>query len=110
MPSLKELTANPDRLSGGHRLCAGCGACAYVCPVDAIELTHIYDLTGESRADLLYDREKLLGVYDRTKNDPRDPVRTRLGILGPAAEFPAPFPGILPAKQAHWRGQARRIF
>jgi len=26
MPSLKELTANPDRLSGGHRLCAGCGA------------------------------------------------------------------------------------
>ena len=50
-------------------------------------MTHIYDLTGESRSDLLYDREKLLGVYDRTKNDPRDPVRTRRGILGPAAEF-----------------------
>jgi len=26
MASLKELTANPDRLAGGHRLCAGCGA------------------------------------------------------------------------------------
>ncbi len=26
MPSLKELTAIEDRLSGGHRLCAGCGA------------------------------------------------------------------------------------
>lgn len=26
MPTLKELTSNPDRLSGGHRLCAGCGA------------------------------------------------------------------------------------
>lgn len=26
MATLKELTANPDRLSGGHRLCAGCGA------------------------------------------------------------------------------------
>jgi len=26
MPSLKELTANQDRLAGGHRLCAGCGA------------------------------------------------------------------------------------
>ncbi|MBU4555976.1 MAG: pyruvate ferredoxin oxidoreductase [Actinobacteria bacterium] len=26
MASLKELTHNPDRLSGGHRLCAGCGA------------------------------------------------------------------------------------
>jgi len=26
MATLKELTANPDKLSGGHRLCAGCGA------------------------------------------------------------------------------------
>lgn len=26
MPSLKELTAIEDRLAGGHRLCAGCGA------------------------------------------------------------------------------------
>lgn len=26
MPSLKELAAKPDRLAGGHRLCAGCGA------------------------------------------------------------------------------------
>lgn len=26
MPSLKELAATPDRLAGGHRLCAGCGA------------------------------------------------------------------------------------
>ena len=67
--------------------CIYCGMCEEACPVDAIELTHIYDLTGESRADLLYDRQKLLGVYDRTKNDPRDPVRTRRGILGPAAEF-----------------------
>lgn len=26
MATLKELTAHPDRLSGGHRLCGGCGA------------------------------------------------------------------------------------
>jgi pyruvate ferredoxin oxidoreductase beta subunit len=26
MATLKELTSTPDRLSGGHRLCAGCGA------------------------------------------------------------------------------------
>jgi pyruvate ferredoxin oxidoreductase beta subunit len=26
MANLKQLTHNPDRLSGGHRLCAGCGA------------------------------------------------------------------------------------
>lgn len=67
--------------------CIYCGMCEEACPVDAIELTHIYDLTGESRSDLLYNREKLLGVFDRTKDDPRDPVRTRRGALGPAAEF-----------------------
>ncbi|PKQ16331.1 MAG: pyruvate ferredoxin oxidoreductase [Actinobacteria bacterium HGW-Actinobacteria-7] len=26
MATLKELTSNPERLAGGHRLCAGCGA------------------------------------------------------------------------------------
>jgi NADH-quinone oxidoreductase subunit I len=67
--------------------CIYCGMCEEACPVDAIELTHIYDLTGETRSDLLYDREKLLAVFDQTKNDPRDPVRTRRGTLGPAAEF-----------------------
>jgi len=29
----------------------------------------------------------LLGVFDRTRNDARDPVRTRRGVLGPASEF-----------------------
>ena len=67
--------------------CIYCGMCEEACPVDAIELTHIYDLTGETRSDLLYDREKLLSVFDKTKNDSRDPVRTRRGTLGPAAEF-----------------------
>ena len=67
--------------------CIYCGMCEEACPVDAIELTHIYDLTGETRAELMYDREKLLSVYDQTKDNPRDPVRTRRGILGPASEF-----------------------
>ncbi|MDD5455369.1 MAG: pyruvate ferredoxin oxidoreductase, partial [Candidatus Ratteibacteria bacterium] len=26
MPTLKELAREPESLSGGHRLCAGCGA------------------------------------------------------------------------------------
>ena len=43
--------------------------------------------TGESREELIYNREKLLDVYDKTKDDPRDPLRTRRGKLGPAAEF-----------------------
>jgi len=67
--------------------CIYCGMCEEACPVDAIELTHIYDLTGESREELMYNREKLLEVYDQTKDDPRDPLRTGRGRLGPAAEF-----------------------
>ena len=34
--------------------------------MDAIELTSIYDLTGKSREEMLFDREKLLSVYDET--------------------------------------------
>jgi NADH-quinone oxidoreductase subunit I len=67
--------------------CIYCGMCEEACPVDAIELTHIYDLTGETREQLVYDREKLLSVYDKTKDNPRDPIRTGRGRLGPAAAF-----------------------
>jgi NADH-quinone oxidoreductase subunit I len=67
--------------------CIYCGMCEEACPVDAIELTYIYDMTGESRAELMYDREKLLALYDQTKDNPRDPVRTGRGRLGPASEF-----------------------
>jgi NADH-quinone oxidoreductase subunit I len=57
--------------------CIYCGMCEEACPVDAIELTHIYDLTGETRDALMFDKDKLLSVYDKTKDNPRDPVRTR---------------------------------
>jgi NADH-quinone oxidoreductase subunit I len=67
--------------------CIYCGMCEEACPVDAIELTHIYDLTGETRDELMYDKDKLLKVYDETKDNPRDPVRTGRGRLGPASEF-----------------------
>jgi NADH-quinone oxidoreductase subunit I len=76
--------------------CIYCGMCEEACPVDAIELTHIYDLTGESRDELMYDKEKLLKIYDETKDDPRDPMRTRRGRLGPAAEF-SDLPAVAPA-------------
>lgn len=69
--------------------CIYCGMCEEACPVDAIELTHIYDLTGLTRQDMLFDKEKLLNVFDETKDHPKDPVRTHRGRLGPAAEFGA---------------------
>jgi NADH-quinone oxidoreductase subunit I len=76
--------------------CIYCGMCEEACPVDAIELTHLYDLTGESREALNFDREKLLEIYDITKDNPKDPVRTGRGRLGPAAEF-ASLPTVGPA-------------
>lgn len=67
--------------------CIYCGMCEEACPVDAIELTHIYDLTGMTREEMLFDKAKLLQVYDETKDHPKDPIRTHMGRLGPAAEF-----------------------
>jgi NADH-quinone oxidoreductase subunit I len=55
--------------------------------VDAIELTSIYDLTGLTRKEMIFDREKLLEIYDETINSGKDPVRTSRGVLGPASEL-----------------------
>lgn len=67
--------------------CIYCGMCEEACPVDAIELTHIYDMTGKSRSEMLFNKDKLLSVFDQTKDHPKDPVRTHRGRLGPASEF-----------------------
>ena len=67
--------------------CIYCGMCEEACPVDAIELTHIYDMTSETRAAMVFNKDKLRSVYDETKDNPLDPVRTRRGRLGPAADF-----------------------
>jgi NADH-quinone oxidoreductase subunit I len=76
--------------------CIYCGMCEEACPVDAIELTHIYDMTGETRESLNLNKERLLAIYDETKNNPKDPVRTGRGRLGPASEF-AGLPTLGPA-------------
>ncbi|MEX0777575.1 MAG: NADH-quinone oxidoreductase subunit I [Phycisphaeraceae bacterium] len=46
--------------------CIYCGMCEEACPVDAIELTHIYDIVGMTRQEMIFDKEKLLAVYDQT--------------------------------------------
>jgi NADH-quinone oxidoreductase subunit I len=68
--------------------CIYCGMCEEACPVDAIELTTLYDLTGLSREEMVFDKEKLLSVFDTTTKAGTDPVRTRGGRLGPASEAP----------------------
>jgi NADH-quinone oxidoreductase subunit I len=42
--------------------CIFCGFCQEVCPEEAIFLQKDYSLTGETRAEMLYDKEKLLAL------------------------------------------------
>ncbi len=46
--------------------CIFCGMCEEACPVDAIELTHTYDIVGLGRQEMIFDKTKLLAVYDQT--------------------------------------------
>ena len=66
--------------------CIYCGMCEQACPCDAIELTSLFDLTGLSREEMMFDKEKLLSVFDQTVPMGKDPVRTRSGPLSIASE------------------------
>jgi NADH-quinone oxidoreductase subunit I len=66
--------------------CIYCGMCEQACPCDAIELTSLFDLTGWSREEMMFDKEKLLCVFDQTARAGSDPVRTHSGALSVASE------------------------
>jgi len=59
----------PIRFDLDELRCIYCGMCEEACPVDAIELTPEYHLVGRSRDEMIFDKEKLLMVFDRTKDD-----------------------------------------
>jgi NADH-quinone oxidoreductase subunit I len=46
--------------------CIYCGMCEEACPVDAIELTSVYDIVGLTRQEMVFDKSKLLRVFDQT--------------------------------------------
>ena len=48
--------------------CIYCGMCEEACPREAIELTEVYDFADYSREALVWDKEKLLAMYDLTKD------------------------------------------
>ncbi len=64
--------------------CIYCGMCEEACPVEAIELTGLYDLTGLSREQMIFDKTKLLSVFDATKD--AEPMTFGKGPVGKAAE------------------------
>ena len=57
----------PEMFAIDELRCIYCGMCEEACPVDAIELTSLYDLTGLSREEMIFDKEKLLKIYDETE-------------------------------------------
>ena len=84
----KDREKYPETFVIDELRCIYCGMCEEACPVDAIELTSLYDLTGLSREQMVFDKEKLLSVFDTTVAAGTDPVRTQAGALGPASEAP----------------------
>ncbi len=56
----------PVRFDIDELRCIYCGMCERACPVDAIELTYRYDIVGRSRAEMVFDKERLLELYDET--------------------------------------------
>ncbi len=67
--------------------CIYCGMCEEACPVEAIELTGLYDLTGLSREQMIFDKTKLLSVFDLTKD--AEPMRFGKPPAGPARRRPS---------------------
>ena len=71
----------PESFTIDELRCIYCGMCEEACPVDAIELTSLLDLTGRSREEMIFDKEKLLSVYDRTKDSEPMPSAALGGTL-----------------------------
>jgi NADH-quinone oxidoreductase subunit I len=64
----------PESFTIDELRCIYCGMCEEACPVDAIELTSLFNLTGRSREEMIFDKEKLLSVFDQTKD--AEPMRS----------------------------------
>jgi NADH-quinone oxidoreductase subunit I len=61
----------PQKFDIDELRCIYCGMCEEACPCDAIELTHEYDIVGLTRQEMIFDKSKLLKIYDETvKNEP----------------------------------------
>lgn len=86
----------PESFTIDELRCIYCGMCEEACPVDAIELTSLYDLTGVSREEMIYDKEKLLSVYDQTKQAEPSALERRSaperGLAEPRTTLGSPSP------------------
>ena len=72
-PTWPDREKYPENFVIDELRCIYCGMCEEACPVEAIELTGLYDLTGLAREEMIFDKTKLLSVFDLTKD--QEPMR-----------------------------------
>jgi NADH-quinone oxidoreductase subunit I len=72
-PTWPDREKYPESFVIDELRCIYCGMCEEACPVEAIELTGLYDLTGLSREQMIFDKAKLLSVFDTTRD--QEPLR-----------------------------------
>ena len=62
VPAAGTVEKAPSEFEINMLRCIFCGYCQEVCPEEAIFLMKDYSLTGTSRAEMIYDKEKLLAL------------------------------------------------
>ena len=62
IPGVGNVEKAPTEFEINMLRCIFCGYCQEVCPEEAIFLMQDYSLTGTSREEMIYDKEKLLAL------------------------------------------------
>ena len=89
-PAWPDREKYPESFVIDELRCIYCGMCEEACPVEAIELTGLYDLTGLSREEMIFDKTKLLSVFDATKdNEPMPFGKAEPAVLSSSTELTA---------------------
>lgn len=72
-PEVNEAVGGVEKLPQDFEInmlrCIFCGLCQEVCPEEAIFLLKDYSLTGESREEMVYHKEKLLNLGGTRRDD-----------------------------------------
>lgn len=71
--------------------CIFCGMCVEACPEDAIDMTDLHNMADYTRQDFIYDKERLLSVYDQfltTRPDRQKRYDSTVKAMRNSSEFP----------------------